>query len=321
VAGADACPTVSGLIDRQGCPIGGATESTLHTVDQAGTGACGTKKACKGSVEGAEIRVFDRADAAFVAAHGTNPKSSDYPTIFEDPSATGQIAACTTDAAGECTAGQEATGEYLVIAKFVDSSGATVYTGRKLDPSDFDANDLANLQFHVIKFIKKNGNVQFSGGQVTVVNGSYLEIVYPDEAVWDDANSGYVYPFIFTSDSTWDVDVCAEVLEGYEIVGVYDADGNLVSTQECVQTLVANETVVVAFDVIEVGSPEPLLSAAFSVTHNGTVTDVDIEVPGYRTYIENSSWTESVLLWSLLAAAAAGFVMLTGFAVWRRRVS
>ena len=68
--------------------------------------------------------------------------------------------------------------------------------------------------------------------------------------------TSYVYPYIFTSDSEWRVDVCLLVPAGYAIVGTYDEFGNLISDKNCVKTFVAGETKVVAFEVIETGSPK-----------------------------------------------------------------
>ena len=50
----------------------------------------------------------------------------------------------------------------------------------------------------------------------------------------------YVYPFILTSDadSDWALDVCAAVPQGYQIVGAYDVNGILVTTNQCLQTIV-----------------------------------------------------------------------------------
>ena len=74
------------------------------------------------------------------------------------------------------------------------------------------------------------------------------------------------HPFIFTSDSDWSVDVCAEVPAGYTIVGVYDENGDLIPSGECVHTFVSGETKVVAFEVKETGSPEPSLDATLNLT-------------------------------------------------------
>ncbi len=52
-----------------------------------------------------------------------------------------------------------------------------------------------------------------------MVTGSYLEVVYAEYAIWEEDVTSYIYPYIFISDSTWTVDLCAEVLAGYEIVG------------------------------------------------------------------------------------------------------
>jgi hypothetical protein len=278
----DACPVTPGLPDRQGCPVGDANTVTLHVVDQAKSGACpGGAGSCKSPVAGAEVRVFDRNDGAFQAAYGgKNPNGSLYGTIFE--AGTAQIAGCTTDASGQCTAGEETTGDYLAIVKYVDSgTGKTVYTGKPKSPEDF-VDGVATKEFQILKVIRKDGSVQYSGGSKTVVSGSYLEIVYPEFAVWEDVAAGYVYPFIFTSDSDWGVDVCAYVAKGYAIVGVYDENGTLISDSRCTQTFVTGETKVVAYEVVDVGSPEPKLDARLKVKHQGKATTLDLSVPGIR---------------------------------------
>lgn len=282
---------------------------------------------CKDPVVGAQVKVYDRDDPAFQLAYGgKNPGGEQFPVIFDANIGLVTGGQCTTDANGRCSTTEPQAGNYLVLVRFVDDSG-TVTAGkpksvqdRFFDPNgdtapdplvdtsgdgipdtngDFtDTNGDGHLdtgatkEFQVIKVIKKpppggESAVQLGKGKKTVVTGSYLEIVYPEDAVWESATSGYIYPFIFTSDSAWNVDVCAQVPVGYAIVGVYDAAGTLVSTADCVQTIIAGETKVVAFEVVEVGSPKPTLDATLTVSHKGKVTQVKIDVPGVRTYVES----------------------------------
>ena len=134
----------------------------------------------------------------------------------------------------------------------------------------------------MIKVIKKGGTIQLSGGSKTVVTGSLLEVVYPDYAIWEAGISSYVYPFIMTSDSDWTVDVCAQVPMGYRIVGIYDESGNFVSSGQCANTFVAGETRVVAFEVEDVGSPEPNLAAKLRLKHSRKVKVLDLNIKGIR---------------------------------------
>jgi len=101
------------------------------------------------------------------------------------------------------------------------------------------------------------------------ITGSVLEITYPEYVEWDGTE--FLYPFIFTSDSDWEVDICGSVPQGYRIVG------NL-----CVQFFLANETKVIFFDVEETGSPEPHLRVRGRVRHQGRVQPLNLEVPGRR---------------------------------------
>ncbi len=313
----DACPFVAGLADRQGCPVGDENLVELHVVDQANTGVCpGGDRSCRLPAADAEIRVYDRnqliglsvntlEDSACTGSAATLTKNPDgflYDDIFEcepstvcDSSAGACEATCTTDPLGSCTAGEETVGDYLVIAKWEDiDSGKTVYTGKPKGPDDFaDTNsdgkgDLATKEFQILKVIRRDGSVQLGSGSKTVVTGSFLEVVYPDYAVWEDAVSGYVYPFIFTSDSSWEVDICARVPEGYEIVGVHDEAGALIGESGCSHSFVSGETLVVAFEVAEVGSPEPLLTSELRLTHEGKVSHLRIDVPGLRTYVSEA---------------------------------
>ncbi len=289
----DACPATPGRADRQGCPVGDLNLVELHVIDQARSGACpGSAGSCKFPIQGAEVRVFDRRDPAFQAAYGgQNPSGSIYDQVFENDIA--RVGACVTDLTGRCTAGEQRIGEYLVVVKYVDpDTGRAVYTGKPKGPEDFvdtdgdGAGDLATKDFQVIRLVKRDGSVQFSGGSKTVVRGSYLEIVYSDFSVWEDAAGGFVYPFIFTSDSDWMVDVCAQVPAGYQIVGAYDENGNLAPDASCLMTFVSNQTKSIAFEVVEVGSPEPQLMVQLKVRggHANTEKALNIDVPGLRRY-------------------------------------
>jgi len=275
----DSCPSQFGLFDAQGCPISDFNTVTLHVIDQAKSGACpGGDGSCKSPIAGAEVRVFDRNDAAFQSLFGKNPKGGEYDVVFE--SGVGLLGSCVT-VSGVCSVGEPSTGDYLVIVKFFDDeTGKTVYTGKPKSPSDF-VDGVANKDFQIIKVLKKNGDIQFSGGSKTVVTGSFLEIIYPDVAVWDVGANDYVYPFIMISDSSWSVDVCAQLPTGYDIAGVYDENGNLVTTNDCSQTFVSGQTKVIAFDVVQTGSPpEFALKARIKARGpNGRVQSLNINVP------------------------------------------
>jgi len=253
----DQCPDSAEDIGGTGCPLADYNYVALHTV------YLGKGPSTKDPLRGAEVRVFDRNDIDFQTEFGKNPKGSMYGMIFEPP-LIGYVGACITDANGECYVGEAQTGDYLVIARYMDSErDDTVYIGRPKGPSDF-VDDIAEKKFQFIKVHKKDGTVVWRGGSKTVVNGSFLEIISPESAIWEGTQS--VYPFIFTSDSNWTVDVCAEVPAGYSIVGVYDENGDLIPSAECIQAFVSGESKTVAFEVQEIGSPEPWLDATLNIT-------------------------------------------------------
>jgi hypothetical protein len=101
------------------------------------------------------------------------------------------------------------------------------------------------------------------------ITGSVLEITYPEFVEWDGTQ--FLYPFIFTSDSDWEVDVTGNIPQGYRIVG-----------SPHVQFFMANETKVIFFDVVETGSPEPHLTVRGRVRHRGRTQPLSLEVPGRR---------------------------------------
>ena len=259
----DQCPTGAGNAGGTGCPVADKNTVTLHTVNLGGGSSS------KAPLAGAQVRVFDRNSPAFQGiARSKDPSGSLYGVIFEADA--GRVGACVTNGSGICFAGEAAIGEYLVIVKYVDAAtGKTVYVGKTKAPSDFvDTNgdgiaDLATKDFQIMKVFKQGVFQGYRGGSKLVVTGSILEMIVPESAIWEGTQS--VYPFIFTSDSAWTVDICAQVLPGYSIVGVYDANGTLIASTTCVQTIVANETKIVAFEVKEVGSPEPQLSATLTL--------------------------------------------------------
>ncbi len=309
----DNCPTLAGSPDWQGCPVGDEINFTLHTIDQARSGACpNNRRTCKGPAV-AEIRVFDRNNPDFMAAYGSNnPPRRFYDQIFEGD--IGLTASCTTDAStGQCLAGEAEVAHYLVMLKYEESINGTdytVYMAKKKSPSDFydsDDDGLADLavkDFRLIKMIRKNASVRFMGGQKKVLTGSYLEIISPDYAIWEETEESYIYPYIFTSDSDWEIDVCAEVPEGYEIVGVYDVDDNLITSTQCVHTIVASETKVVAFEVIDLQSPPPHLSATFEIHHNEQVHEFQLETPGHRQDRDEPSGEYAALVIEQVASTA-----------------
>jgi len=260
----------------------------LHIIDQAKTGACSGAGSCKNPLPGAQVRVFDRGSTAFQTAYGTkNPSGSIYNQVYEND--IGRVSACTTDSTGSCTAYEQTAGDYLAVVKYLDArTGKTVYTGLPKSATDFtDTNadgvkDYAKKEFQIIKTIKKDGTVQWSGGQKVVVTGSRLDVVYPLDAVWDEGATSYIYPYIFTSADNWDVDVCSQVPAGYDIVGVYDENGNLVTNKDCYKTFVAGETKVVAFEVVMTGSPpEWAMNTKLVVKHNGKSKTLNLNVPSH----------------------------------------
>ena len=76
--------------------------------------------------------------------------------------------------------------------------------------------------------------------------------------------------------------MCAAVPVGYQSVGVYDADGNLVANSQCAQAGVAGDTTSVAFSVEDLPSPPPHLTAKIKIRHKGKTLNHQVDVPGQR---------------------------------------
>jgi hypothetical protein len=278
----DQCLTAGGNVGDTGCPVAVKSTVTLHTVSLGG----GTST--QNRLAGAEVRLFDRNSPEFLdVTDGTkNPDGSLYGVIFETDE--GQVGTCVTDVTGTCFGGVPQIGEYLAIVKYLDAStGKTVYVGRPLGPDDFTdttadgLGDLAAEEFQIMKVLKQGVLQGYRGGSKVVVTGSVLEMIVPQSAIWEGTQT--VYPFIFTSDSTWSTDVCAQVPHGYSIVGVYDENGQLFASRDCVQLVVAGTLKIVAFEVVEVGSPEPVLSSDLKVAAtSGKVRHLKLQASDIR---------------------------------------
>jgi hypothetical protein len=294
----------------------------LHTIDHSTKGGATVTPVAGSRVKvfdrdrlnGLEITLLDGSQVTLTK----NPDGSLYPDIFLSTEAkAAQVSSSITGTHGRAICGEDAPGNYLVIVYFKDDSGKEVFAGKpksldefvdadgdgNIDPiTDTNGDDIADTngdwkdtdgdgvldtgatkEFPIIKIIKKDGSIQLGRGSKRVVKGSYLEIIYPEYAVWEEGVTSYVYPFIFTSDSDWTVDVSVEVPPGYEIAGVYDAEGNLIATSNTVHTGVADEKKVIAFEVADLQSPPPHAKAKFKVRGpKGKVHQFDLDVPGHR---------------------------------------
>jgi hypothetical protein len=277
---------------------------------------CKPASTCQEPIDQVEIRVFNRAAPAFVAAWTSDPKAINYPAIFDTAAA---IASCTTDETGTCIAGETSTGSYLVIAKFSDDElNKTVYIGRTKEPDDFkDTNndkikDLAYKDFQVTKTIKKTGEIEYTASGKIVVTGSLLEIIKPDYTLW--TNTQELYPFIFTSDSEWSVDVCVYMPQGYQIKEVMDAEGNLIPATNCTQTFVTNETKTVLFTLVETGSPEPDVSANITLVNpHGVASVVSLDIPGQRIKAPFDAMLAALIIGAVvIVAIVIGLVTMKG---------
>lgn len=169
-----------------------ANQVNLHIVDQAKSGACDDNQpSCTVALADVEVRVFDRNDAAFQDLWSKNPKGTLYDQVFEADA--GIIGLCVTGQNGACSTPVQPKRTYLTIAKYIDEAeNLTVYTGLpNSSGGEGSANPTRQLRF--MKLVQEDGSVQYSGGSKVVVRGSYLEIIYPDLAVWKHGTQRYRY--------------------------------------------------------------------------------------------------------------------------------
>ncbi|HLC36084.1 MAG TPA: hypothetical protein VJK05_00570, partial [archaeon] len=91
-----------------------------------------------------------------------------------------------------------------------------------------------------------------------------------------------LYPFIFTSQEEWQVDICMQVPQGYIISAAEDELVNIVSTNECISSFVAGESKVYYFTLQEIGSPEPNTSFNLTAKHKEKTKKLTQKMQGMR---------------------------------------
>jgi|GEM_PF-5123038 len=61
-----------------------------------------------------------------------------------------------------------------------------------------------------------------------------------------------------------------------------DPDGNVITTADCNQTLVAGTSTAIIFRILDIGSPEPNFLLSLNATHAGKNTKQDLKIEGIR---------------------------------------
>lgn len=300
----DACQYVSGIAAYKGCPYAEKPVVDLQIVDQTKSGVCGYKNGkpqstCKQPLSSITVKAFNRQAPEFVSTFTSRPARNLLNNIYE--SDIGKVGACVTDPTGTCVIGVPAPNDGLLIAKFVDAAtGQTVYTAKftnfesdddeEEDDDDYSsaAQTMITKRLHISKLIKKDSSVKYSAGLAQVITGSKLVVMHPEYTVWTGVQE--LYPFVFESADVWNVNICMSVPPGYVIDGVLDENGDVVSTSECTQALVAGEPKVFVYSLVETSSPEPDTSFALTATHDGKTTATDVQITGIRA--ENEALLE-----------------------------
>ncbi len=297
----DQCPNIPGAAAKNGCPFSEKKTVIIHKVLQNGSDICGydnngrTLKEC--SVPGADVvvRTFNRNSPEFISAFGSGkPSKLGLNTIYNG--GLGQVSERTTDANGVAIIGLPDSAKYLNIAKY-SSGGKDVYFGKFVnlqtgcavnnkenDDSDSDESNCVNSSIEknmrVEEIWKNNGTIDLNSTLMAVVIGSELDVIYPEYTIWDNAVEEY--PVIMKSAETWDVNVCMQVPEGYQVTAVSDQDGNTLPASDCVQSFIAGETKVIFFTVTDYQSPEPNFSMSLNTKHNGKTKNQSLSILGIR---------------------------------------
>ena len=202
----------------------------------------------------------------------------------------------TPDLIGVPAAGQYIVAERVQISDPIDGTARIATVCRKINNANkfnYDYNGdrtpdpVAQVKTTVIKTVKdkcvkdnpKKICVQVDPADEDNYTGSILAVSYPQNSFWEDTLDRYIYPYVFESDSNWTVDVCAQAPTGYQIVGIYDENGVLVSSSECIQTLVAGGTKIAAFEAEDVGSPNKFnMNFTLKLTHQGKTQKVTTQI-------------------------------------------
>ena len=264
----DLMPNTWGYAEYQGCPCGIVSTVELNTTDSSGQRTVVTKA----PLADVSVKVFAVNSSEFTSYFGSsNVPSSRYFEVYQYGP---EFNSGYTNPIGTCALGVPGRDKYLEIARYSDAqAGKTVYAGRNIERGDFKdsidrdrVKDTANAKFQIMKTItkdKKTGtiNVSIQAGQSLILNGSYLEVIYPDFNVYE-INPDY-YPVIMSSDSEWQVDMTVSAPEGYAIVG----DAHIVDT-------VNNETKAYIFELQDFQSPDPNLQVVLKTLHHGKTKNV-----------------------------------------------
>jgi len=147
----------------------------------------------------------------------------------------------------------------------------------------------ADLKY--MKQVKKNGGIRYLAASVVVTHGSLLETIFPQYLVWEGITE--YYPVVYVTDDNWEVDACLNAPAGYELTSILDENDQVVSTTECLHTIIPGDPRLFLFEVVDLESPAPDFGFDFTVSHNGKAHKFGHEVPGYRKWNKEAAQAET----------------------------
>ncbi|MCX6800383.1 MAG: hypothetical protein NT091_04540, partial [Candidatus Falkowbacteria bacterium] len=345
---ADQCPDNVGVPSFNGCSFGIQTSNKLHTIDMAKTGACPKNNpldllkninTCETNLSNVVLKAFDTEDLAFAETYGTNPERGSFSDIFKNT--VGYVNKCTSDNAGDCTIGVDHPGKFLIVGAYYDNiNNLIVYHGRFVS-LDENTNTAQTKILRFIKVIDENKNIYYRAGKRIIIKGSQLNIDTPEYT--PKSSESELYPFIFSSDEEWSINLCLDLPPGYGLQNVIDQSGKGLNPANCpTLTAKSNANGLILFKVNNKNKNLDDISFAIKTSHknkitgemvynevNGSLKNIDIEknsvVEKYwireimRQEIE-SQQAEQRLIWleflTIITMIIAIFSLLMALAAW-----
>ncbi|MFC1734411.1 hypothetical protein ACFL6I_29255, partial [candidate division KSB1 bacterium] len=224
-------------------PVTGETEVTVYddgelvtsgTFDPDQTFASGVNAYVRGAnvpAEGISVPGLSPLEGAVVHAYDM-PCATTYGNDYESTVANCTPAnTCVTNADGKCTV-------FLNPADYRMIVTSDLFPGLLANNKNVAAVEADTFAKKNYMFINSPGD-QKNPGKGSKHSGSELWVFEPAYVVWDGTEE--YYPFVFISDSEWEIDVCVEAPEGYVPVDAVN----------CLQTVVADEAKSILFKLVE----------------------------------------------------------------------
>jgi uncharacterized repeat protein (TIGR01451 family) len=264
----DDCEKIPGTKENKGCPV--RLGISVEYVD-------GSSKPATHYDRALPVKVFTATDPC-VTGVGFSP--SNYSYIWNNCSAVKEGTETNSPNDGGLKPRRLRTdlagvgldvGSYFVLVQSLMHSGTQAHAGFVVPNVTFGQSRALGFELPTDKPLNYVQTAFFTINSTGTVNseriarrvmGSELTVIQPEHVIW--RNGEELYPFVFTAEGDWDVDVCLDVPQGYKIA----------EPGKCAQTFVANETKILEFKAVDIGSPRDFnVTANFKTKHKGKTTN------------------------------------------------